>query len=269
MSIHTSRGFAAEKVFVDAWKAGGFTFTRNQRSDRMKKFNAGARDNPDLVENLEVFMSWAVARASQNGHSEALEAPLGFKLTGSDNTPDLQLRLHLNNKWVKHPRPSPDSPPGLWFGSPSKAAWNQNTKELWGGVEGGLLRKHRRDGHKTWASLRDADKGATDHLITLMRDALFEECVGLSATRVTAFINYLGLGENTLHICLLEDAGGIESETFGPAPTAGTPVVGTKVSHDRISLRCGEWEFTFRVHSASSAPQPSSFKVEVEVPVHP
>jgi hypothetical protein len=266
---NNSRNFAAEKTFVDAWRASGRTFTRNARSDRMKKFLEGTRENPDLVENLEPFIGEAVSVAAQNGHDQAFEATHGLRLAGSATSSDLILRFHLNNKWVKHPRPTPDSKPGVWFGSTKTAAWYQNTKELWGGEEGGLMRKHLKDGHKTWESLRGSDKAAADNLITLMRDALFAECSDLTIAGVSEFIKYLGLGENTLHITLFESSSKIEAETFGPVPVAGTPVIAQKISHDRITLQCGDWEFALRVHSADLALKPSSFKVEVDVPSHP
>ncbi len=267
MGTNISRNFAAEATFIDAWRKEGHIFTRNPRSDRMKKLVEGKQHNPELVKTLASFMGEAAKAAAQKGHSEALELDRGFRLVGSEDTPDLRLRFHLNNKYVKHPRPSPDSPPGLWFGSTSRIAWHQNTKELWGGEAGGLFMKHKEDGYKTWANLRSADKSAANHLISTMRDAVFAEC---SATGITAFINYLEVGENTLLIWLFSDDGGFfEAETFGPPPANGTPVVVTKDSHDRIKLQCGQWEFALRVHSAAGLLQATSFKVEINVPVHP
>lgn len=267
---HASRGLAVEQVFVNAWKDVGFIFNRNQRSDRMKKMSAAYNANPDLVADLEPIMHVAVEHACDLGHEEIAEAPLGFMLTSpSPDIKDVHLRLHLNNEWVRHPRPSPDSKPMAWFGSTGSARWHTNTHSLWGGEFGGLLQKARSAGHKTWTSLRRDDKDAANKLIEIMRDALYEEGAVLTSEGISNFINYLGLGANTLHLSLDTQKGKVKSDTYGDHPSPEEAVTIHRTGHDRLTLACGQWRFDLRTHNADSKLSATSFKVEVEVPEHP
>lgn len=266
---HASRGLAVEQVFVDAWKEVGFVFNRDKRSNRMKKLSAAYSGNPDLVKDLEPLMHVAVEHACDLGHEELAEAPLGFKLISPDpHIADVQLRFHLNNTWVRHPRPSPDSKPLLWFGTGS-GRWHTNTHELWGGVLGGLIQNFRKNGYATWDDLRNADSSAANNLIEIMRDAIFEEGKVLDASGISFFIDYLGLGANTLHISIDTNKGTVKPDTYGEHPGAQEPVSVSKTGHDRLSLSCGKWRFDLRTHSADNNLQPTSFKVEVAVPEHP
>jgi len=266
---HTTRGFAAEKVFIDCWKDTGFKFNRNPRSDRIKKMLNGVKAEPDLVEQLQLFVHKLVEHASSLGHETAHEAPSGFRLSTDDpDVEDAILRIHLNNDWVSHPRPSPSSPPTLWFGYKNARSWHENTRKLWGGEDGGLFKKYQKEGFKTWTALRAHDKQATIELITLMRDAIHAECVALSSKDISAFIEYLDLNQGTLHVTLDTAKNVVSSSTYGAQPD-GDVVTSTREGHDRIVLTCGKWTFKLRVHNADKALKDSSFKVEIEVPEHP
>lgn len=264
-----NRGHAIEKMFIDSWKHTGFSFERNPRSDRMKKMIRGFNAEADLVSELEPIFHKVIEHAASLGHEEAHEAPLGFKLSTVDpDIADIYLRLHLNSEYIKHPRPSPDSRPMAWFGTTASRRWNENTRDLWGGVDGGLLANYRRQGYKTWPDLRAHDKASTIELISLMRDAIYEECLALDSQGICEFIKYLGLGSDSMHI-LINTLGTVKSEIYGAAPVVGEPVVVTRKSHDFITLSCGLWTFSLRIHSADGALTTTSFKVEVAVPEHP
>jgi len=263
------RNYAIEKMFVDSWADTGFSFARNPRSDRMKKMIRGCKAEPDLVADLEPFFHKVVEHASSFGHEVAHEDTSGFRLSTVDpDIEDVYLKLHLNSDYIKHPRPSPDSRPMAWFGSTSSRRWNENTRDLWGGIEGGLIGKYRRHGFQTWTALRAHDKEATIELISMMRDAIYEECLALDSAGVCAFIKYLELGAGSLHI-LIDSLGGVKADTYGPAPLKGEAVTVSKESHDRLTLSCGDWSFSLRIHNADAKLTTTSFKVEVAVPLHP
>jgi hypothetical protein len=186
--------------------------------------------------------------------------------------PDYFLKIHLNNEWVRHPRPTPDSKPMQWFGKTrSSKNFHLNTRGLWGGVTQGLLGEHRRNGFKTWTALRKHDSQAANRLIEIMRDALYEECCALNSDNIKSFIEYLGLGHDTLHIFLdlSSTKPEIKGEVYGSPPNSGEVVMASCTGHDRVTLSCGQWEFKLRVHNADAKLSSTSFKVEVAVPEHP